>query len=124
MTADDISFTAKESFKDGHWITASRGQVVRHEMGHLKYFQKGGTEVLANKKLTPQMIKDLQKGIGDANLPKHVSKYARKSQGEFYAESYAKLLNGEQLHPVVKKIMRDIEKGIKKGTVKKAKRIK
>jgi len=65
------------------------------------------------------MIKSL-KDIGEENLSLYVSKYARKNQGEFYAEMYAKLLNGEQLHPVVKNIMRDIEKGIKRGVVGKA----
>lgn len=100
-------------FKSGQFSTASEGQIVRHEAAHLKYFHLGGTEKTAAQKLTTAMKDDLQNGIGIENLPKYVSKYARQSQGEFYSEMTAKLLNGEKLHPVCTKIMKDIEKSLK-----------
>lgn len=110
---EQIKTDASFFFKSGQFSTASEGQVVRHEAAHLKYFHIGGTEKTGAQKLTAVMKNDLQDGIGIENLPKYVSKYARRSQGEFYAEMTAKLLNGEKLHPVCTKIMKDIEKGLK-----------
>ncbi|RLC68617.1 MAG: hypothetical protein DRH97_02555, partial [Chloroflexi bacterium] len=117
---DMINRLSSHQFAIGEFTTSSEGHVLRHEMGHLKYFELGGTEVSARKKLTRGMINDL-KAIGPENLPRYVSIYAQKNQGEFYAEMIAKQMNGERLHPVCVKMMRDIEDNLKK--LKKVKRL-
>jgi len=118
-SAEKLRDIMEYNFKIGQFSTMSEGHLIKHEMGHLKYFNMGGTEKTSALKLTKTMLKDLQKGVGDENLKRYVSAYARKSQGEFYAEMTAKTLNGERLHPAVKKIMQDMEKALKKLSVNK-----
>jgi len=110
---DKIRNDMAQFFQSGQFSTFSEGHVVRHEMGHLKYFHIGGTEKTAAQKLTASMQKDLIDGIGLENIPKYVGYYGRKTQGEFYSEMWSKILNGEKLHPAAQKIMKDIEKGLK-----------
>jgi len=102
---------SKFHFKTGHFITDDPMHIVRHEMGHLKYFKIGGTDVTAERKISAKLLKD----IGESNIPRYVSKYGLKNEGEFYAEMMAWRLNGEKLHPLIEKYMKDIEKNLKRG---------
>jgi len=112
-SVDQVKNDLEFIFKSGKFSTVSEGHVIRHEVAHLKYFDIGGTEKTAAQKLTKTMQSDITNGIGEYNIPRYVSSYAEKSQGEFYAEMTTKLLNGEKLHPVCTKIMKDIERGLK-----------
>lgn len=121
-TVDDMVDLVKEQHAlDGWFGTASRGHVFRHEIGHQKYFALGGTEEMAGKKLSKKTIVELRKGIGKADMPRFISKYGLTNEGEFYAECFAKMANGEALHPVVKKIFLRMEVNLKKGLAKKVK---
>lgn len=120
-TVEKMKKAAKAQFEFGHFTTDSVGHVINHEFGHLKYFHLGGTEASAGKKLTKQMIGSL-KDIGPENLSRYVSKYALKNQGEFFAEMIAKELNGEMLHPVCRKIMSDIERGIRRKGIQRVRK--
>ena len=121
-TVEKMITTTKNQFRLGQFSTDSVGHVINHEFGHLKYFHIGGTEATAGKKLTKQMIHSL-KDIGPENLPRYVSKYALKNQGEFFAEMIAKQLNGESLHPVCRKIMFDIERGVRRKGIQKVRKM-
>jgi hypothetical protein len=111
---DDLEVFMREQSDIGQFLTSSRGHVLRHELGHQRYFQLGGTEATAGRRLSKAALNELSKGIGKVNMPRYVSKYALKSEGEFYAELLARKLAGERLHPVTAKIMRDIEKRVKR----------
>jgi len=117
-TIDDIQRLVNEQKGLDWFTTGSKGHVFRHELGHQKYFKLGGTEASAGKKLSQKTISDLRKGIGRTDMPRFVSKYALKNEGEFYAEMAARQLNGQAIHPVTKKLMIDIEKSLKKDLSK------
>lgn len=117
-TVSEIENTIAFNAKAGQFLTSSPGHIIRHELAHLKYFHKGGTEATAAMKLTKTQINEISKAIGKGNLPKYMSKYGMKNQGEFYAEAVAAQMNGQRLHPVINKIVKDIEKSLKKNLVK------
>lgn len=112
---DDMTIMAKDQFQVGRFSTSSRGHVVRHELAHQKYFQLGGTEATSARPLSEAVVKDLYKEIGPTDMPRFVSEYAFKNEGEFYAEAMAKMMNGDALHPVVKRIINQMERRIGKG---------
>jgi len=122
-TVDDIERVIKGQYKINQFSTDSLGHILRHESAHLKYFNMGGTEATAERKFTKAMLDDL-KAIGSENIDKYISRYAKKNQGEFYAEMYAKIMNGEQIHPAAKKVLDRIEAGLvrqmKTGVIKAA----
>jgi len=117
-TIDDLERLGKEQFRAGQFVTDSKGHIFRHELGHQRYFNLGGTEASSGRKLSKGALEELKKGIGKANLPKFVSKYSLSSEGEFYAEMTARLLAGKPLHPVARKVMTNIERRIKKDLAK------
>jgi len=122
-TVNEVRALMQEQAWSWNWLSTSDvGHVFKHEFGHLRYFQLGGTEASASRKLSKKTLEELYKGIGRTDLPRFISKYALKSEGEFYAEMMAKIMNGEPLHPVVKKVITQIEKRISKGLRKKVKR--
>jgi len=116
---DDLKLFMKEQNDIGQFVTASRGHVFRHELGHLRYFQMGGTEATATRKLSKKHLGMLSKDVGKSNMPRYLSKYSLKNEGEFYAEMMSRKLAGERLHPVTIRILNNIEKSIKKLKVKK-----
>jgi len=121
-TVEKMTKTNMLQFRMGQFTTSSPGHVINHEMGHLKYFHMGGTEATANRKFSKNVLFKLKKDIGSENLRKYVSKYAMKSQGEFYAEMVAKELNGEALHPICKKYMKNIESALRRKQIKRIKK--
>lgn len=108
---DYLKDMSKFHFETGHFTTASPMHIVRHEIGHLKYFKIGGTEKTAARKLSPKLVKN----IGPENVAKYISKYGLKNEGEFYAEMLAKRMAGEKLHPIAARYIKDIEKGLKRN---------
>jgi len=114
---DDLVTLVKEQHNINWFMTDSRGHIFRHELAHQKYFRLGGTESMANTKLSKKTISELKKGIGDTDLHKFVSKYSLKSEGEFYAEQMARQMNGVFIHPVAKKVMNDIERRVKRANL-------
>jgi len=111
-TARDLRMVVKQQSAIGQFATDSKGHIFRHELAHQRYFQLGGTEVSAARKVN---TKELYKAIGRTDLPDYVSKYALRNEGEFYAEMIARRLDGQKLQPVVEKFMNDIERRIGKG---------
>jgi len=114
-TAKELQAVVKQQSAIGQFATDSKGHIFRHELAHQRYFQLGGTEASAARKIN---VKELYKAIGRTDLPDYVSKYAMRNEGEFYAEMLAKRLDGVKLHPVVEKFMNDIERRISKGAGK------
>lgn len=109
----------ERSFNINGFSTNSAGHILRHEMGHLKYFQLGGTEKTSIRQLSKKHVLELRKNVGVQNIRKYMSGYGMTSEGEFYAEAMAQVLNGQRLHPVVNKIVKDIEKGLNKNLLNK-----
>jgi hypothetical protein len=111
---EKVKETASSQNLAGWWSTASEGQVIAHEYGHLRWFAAGGTEESAKRKLTTWMLNDL-KAVGQADLPAFLGRYATKNQGEFYAEVGSMILTGEDVHPVVMSIYTKMEAVLKRN---------